>query len=134
MKCTEGDKKFVRKKEKGTEQKDQEVWEILYDQYIKKYGLSKYYKRHLDQMNKLNMISLDYIITGNRFKLTQMELEQQKLTSMMNNNGKGVTIEQTLIHLSKWIGYLIKTREITVVEYFNLTSEFERHQKAMKNG
>ncbi len=129
IKCTNGEKEFVRKGKEGSEENDEEAWQIIYDEYLKKYGLGKSYKRYLEQMKKVVNAELDFVINGNKFKLTIAEMEAQKLKSMLNNMNYGMSIEQTLIHLSKWIGYFIKTKEISVVEYFNLLNEFERSNK-----
>lgn len=129
IKCTNGDKTFVRREKNGTEEADLIVWEMIYNQYLKQYGLNKTYKRYMDQLKKLAFAELDFIITGNNFKLTIAEMEKQRLEGMLNNANYGISIEQTLIHLSKWIGYLIKTKEITVLEYFNLLHEYERSNK-----
>ena len=49
-----------------------------------------------------------------------------KLEGMMSNAGSGITIEQTLIHLSKWMGQWIDIKKIKAKEYFNLVREYER--------
>jgi len=130
IKCTNGEKKYVRKSKEGNEKNDNEAWEIIYNEYLKKYGLQKSYKRYIEQLKKVVNAELDFVIKGDRFKLTISEMEAQKMKSMLNNMNYGMSIEQTLIHLSKWIGYFIKTKEISVVEYFNLLNEFERSNKA----
>ncbi len=47
----------------------------------------------------------------------------------MANNGNGMTIEQTLVYLSKWAGYHINAKKITVVDYFNLLEEYGKANK-----
>jgi hypothetical protein len=48
---------------------------------------------------------------------------------MLNNKGSGVTIEQSLIHLSKWLGSWINVKAITTKEYFNLIDEYGKENK-----
>jgi hypothetical protein len=84
----------------------------------------------LDAMRKKALIELDYVITGDRFKLTEAEIQTAKLQSMMANGGNGMTIEQTLIYISKWIGQWINTKQITAREYFNLLKEYGKANKS----
>lgn len=117
----------------GTPKKDKESWVKIYNEYIKTYGLSSLYERMLKTMERKAMAELDYCITGDRIKLTEAEIEETKLAQMMNNKGQGMSIQKTLIHLSKWIGYWLKTDEISAEEYFNLLQEFEKINK-VNNG
>lgn len=130
IKCTESDnKEFVRKGKKGNKKNDNIAWTKIYDQYIKTYGLSKYYERLLNQYKKKALAELTHVITEDKFQLTRIAMETQKLERILNNGGNGSTIEQTLIHLSKWIGYWIKVKEISVKEFFDLSNEFNRVNK-----
>lgn len=127
IKCTEGDLRYSRKKvEKDTEEteQDNESWETIYDEYIEKYGLSELYKKVLELMRKKALLECEYVITGDQFKVTQIAVLEEKLKSSLNNNGKGMSIEQSLIHLSKWLGYPINTYKTTVVEYFNILEQY----------
>ena len=75
-------------------------------------------------MKKKALIELEYVETKERFKLTEIEIQETKLKEMLANTGSGMTIEESLIHLSKWIGYRLNTKEICVVEYFNILKEY----------
>jgi hypothetical protein len=48
---------------------------------------------------------------------------------MMANNGKGITIEQSLVHLSKWMGHWINSKNIITKDYFNLLTEYGKANK-----
>ena len=65
-----------------------------------------------------------------RFILTFIEIEKEKIKNLMKDNGRGITVEASLIPLSKWFGSMIRAREITVVEYQNITEEYARSNKA----
>ena len=124
--CNGGDLRFVRKNiEDGDDKTDRVVWEKIFDSYLKEFGLNKKYKMMLKAIQKRALLELDFVITRDRFKLTQIEMEVQRMNSMVTNNNQGMTIERTLIHLSKWIGQWINTKSITTREYFNLLNEFE---------
>lgn len=132
MKCNEGQIIYVRKEitpESEVSQLDEEIWEALYDQYIQKYGLSKLYKKMIAIMKEKALLECTFVMTRDRFKLTQIEIKEEELRSAMANNGNGMTIDQALIYLSKWIGYRLNPKEITVVEYFNILNEYGKANK-----
>lgn len=134
LKCGDGDLKYTRKNlDKGNLKGDQDAWDIIYQQYIDRFGLSKLYEKMLNQMRKKADLELDYIISGDKFKLTLLEMETRRLESMLSTAGTGISTDQTLIHLSKWVGYWIKSKEISVLEFFNLAKEYERFIK-LSNG
>jgi predicted metal-dependent TIM-barrel fold hydrolase len=61
--------------------------------------------------------------------LTELEIKEAELKQMIETNNTGMTIEQAIIYLSKWIGYRLNPREITVTEYFNILSEYGKANK-----
>lgn len=125
IKCNEGDLTYVRiKREEGTEENDELIWENIYDSYIKEFGLDKMYKKMLDSMRKRAELELDYVITGDRFKLTLINMEITRMEQLMSNAGVGMSIPETLIHLSRWMGSFINTKNITTREYFTLLKEY----------
>ena len=83
----------------------------------------------LKALKKKAEFELNYVIKNDRFALTKLELEIEKINMLINNRGTGITIEQSLVHLSKWIGNWIDSKKITAREYFNLQKEFERANK-----
>ena len=127
MKINDGEHNFIRKNiDDGSPEMDQFWFEKIYDEYIAEFGLSKLHIKLLEAMKKKAMLELDFIITQNRFKLTEIDIQIARLESMMRNNGSGMTIEQSLIHLSKWMQTWINAKQISVREYFNLMHEFKR--------
>jgi len=130
IKCCDGELEYTRIAKRGDLRADKEAWDILYNQYLNKYGLGKLYKRQLEQMKKKANAELDYVITGDKFKLTIIEMETSRLEAMLSTAGTGITIEQSLIHLSKWLGYWIRTKDISVTEFFDMTKEYEKYIKA----
>ena len=135
IKCSEGQLTYCRiDSQAGSEDVDHKVWDIIYDDYINKHGLNKMYEKMLNTMIKKANAELDFCITGNRIKLTEAEIQETKLETMLSNKGSGMTISQTLIHLSKWIGHWLNPKNVTTQEYFDLLSEFEKHNKPQSNG
>jgi hypothetical protein len=130
IKCNEGETEFIRKENIKDEGIDEIKWMEIYDQYIDKYGLSDVYIRLLKVMQKKALIELEFVKTNERFKLTEIEVQETKLKSMLANNGNGMSIDESLVHLSKWCGYRLNQMEISVVEYFNILKQYGKANKS----
>ena len=127
IKINDGDHRFVRKNiDDGTPELDDHWFSKIYDEYISEFGLSQLHLKLLNAMKRKAMLECEYIITKNTFKLTEIDIEIAKLESILANNGSGMTIEQSLIHISKWMQSWINAKQISVREYFNLMNEFKR--------
>ena len=125
IKCNENLIQYTRKDlNLGSDEDDQEAWMNIWDQYLKKYGLAKLHKRLLNAMKQKAILECEYVITKDRFKLNLIEIEAQRLKDMMANAGIGMTIEESLIHLSRWAGFRMNAKEISVVEYFNMMKQY----------
>jgi hypothetical protein len=117
----------------GNTQSDAIAWGLIYDDYLKRYGLNKMYKKLLNQIKQKALLECEYVITGDRFKLTQIEIENSKLETMLKNAGQGIDIRESLIYISKWMGQWINPKTITALDFFNLQKQYERYIIANKN-
>jgi len=129
IECHNGKFEYTRKGSEGTPEEDILAWQSIYDAYIHEFGLTDVQKKLFDAMKKKAILELDYVITGDRFKLTEIEIALAKLNSMLMNRGSSMTIEQALVHMSKWLGQWINAKNITVKEYFNLLKEYGKANK-----
>lgn len=130
IQCTEGKIHFVRRNfNDGNEFDDEKVWSKIYDSYLNEFGLNEKHKKMLEAIKKQTQLQLDFVITLDRFKLTQLEMQIQKLKSMVNNANSGMSIEQALVHVSKWLNQWINSKTITTREWFNILKEYERAMK-----
>jgi hypothetical protein len=130
MKCINGELNFVKVDESDKYGEFEiNLWNDLYDQYLKRYGLNEKHLKHLNLLRKKALLECDFVITGDRFKLTLIEIEEAKLKSIIQNAGNGMTIPDTLLHIGKWLGERIKIKEITASEYFDLLDQFGRMNK-----
>jgi hypothetical protein len=126
VKINAGDLKYILLdiESKISDEKINSAWENLYDDYLVKRGLSAQYKKLLMLMKKKAILECDFIITGELFKLTEIEIEEQKLTELIQKDGVDITVEKTLIYLSKWIGYRLDWKIITLTEYYLILEEY----------
>ena len=130
IKCLNGELNFVRKDE-TTEfgEFESNLWIEIYDEYLKRYGLNDIHLKQLNLLKKKALLQCEFVITKDNFKLTLIEIEENKLQQIINNAGNGMSIADTLLHIGKWIGERIKIKEITTTEYFDLLDQFGRMNK-----
>ena len=116
--CLSGDIKYSRKDLKvGDEIADALSWESIYDDYIKKIGLGKNYEYILELQRDLAILQCDYIISNDRFLLNNINTLKDDIDLALKNSQKGGDdMTTTLIKLSKWAGYRLDEREISVLE------------------
>ena len=126
VKVTAGEFKYllVDINSEHTDQELQEAYEILFDDYLIKRGLTKSYKEILNVMKKKSILECEYILTGDEFKLTEIELNKQILKEKTEKNKYDISIEKSLIFLSKWIGYRLDWKVITLNEYHIIMEEY----------
>jgi hypothetical protein len=126
----EGEYKYVRLDEKE-DAKNVEMFEKVYADYVDKFGIDNKFKQQIELIKKIAILQCEYLISKNRFKLTQIEVENTKLEAIKKETGVGMTLQQTLIHLSKWLGYRLDWKQVSVSEYYTILNE---SSKQAKNG
>lgn len=125
---------YVCKDPSDTEGVDlSEAWCKVNDDYIQRYGLSDLYIRLLKKMKEKALLELTFVETRDRFKLTEIGLAEAELQSMLSNRGEGIGIREALIHLSKYMGFRLNPKEITVLEFFNIRDKHGKENKQVRN-
>lgn len=123
-KCINGDLYFVRIDDKQLDlQGCEEAFKKVYESYMNIFGIDKKYKQQIESIKKIALLQCDYLKTKDQFKLTQIEVENAKLELFKKDIASNVTLQQTLIHLSKWVGYRLDWKQVTVYEYYTLLEE-----------
>lgn len=135
IKIHDGDLSYMRRNLTiGNDKNDAEYYNILYSAYIEEMGLDKIYLKSLNLMKKIALLQCDYIISGDRVKLTKAEMQMSRLKSMLakNSNNDKISIQESLVHLSKWIGSYIDIDKITARKYLDMLRALEAENKKVK--
>jgi hypothetical protein len=127
-KCQKGDLRFVTKNGKSTEL-DSVVWVRLYNQYLERFGLGDEMEEYLNLQIHLIRLRSMWIQTKDDMLLNQIAIEEINLNQKDPSKHLGMTIDQCIVHLSKWVGYHIRKTDITIVEFKNLMTEYGRANK-----
>jgi hypothetical protein len=134
VKCNDGEFHFIRKdakKKRWRRISHRAKFERLYDQYLNRFGLEKKFEKYLELMRKRAILQCDRVITGDRFLDNRIEILDAKIEELNMNFGDGQSMEASLIHLSKWLGYKIDIKTTTVVEYFEIVREYGKTNKTI---
>jgi len=129
MKCQQGEIEYVRRDGIADEGKDLEIWENLQDEYIKSFGHSKNYERLLQVIKEKALLEIDFVKTREKFKLTEIKIREERLRQMIETNGSGMSIEESLIPLSKYMGFRLNIREIMTKEYYSILKRYGEENK-----
>ena len=101
----------------------------MYADFIKVIGLADDFKEYLDLLSEKMELQFEYLESKkngirDRFLLNRIKILDFEIKKYHDSAGKGMTMQQVLMHLSKSQGYHIKETDITVVDYFTLLKDF----------
>ena len=121
--CTKGNVKWVHKYGVST-LKDNDKFEVLQDQYIKRYGIGEALEEHLTIKQVLTTLRLMYVETGDKMLLNQIAIEEANLIKTDPNLMEGRTTDQALAWLRTKVPTWIDKKIITIVEFRELLDEY----------
>ena len=129
LKCNEGEIKYTRRTlVDGNEEEDIKHWEVLQNQYLKRFGLPEDYDKYLRLCINKAKAQLDYVLTGKRFELNKITAIDFKINSLTSKGGEEITIQKMLNHLSKMQGYTLTLYNTTVSQYFELIDTLQKQK------
>lgn len=110
------------------------IWHDLNNQYMDEFGQDEKTFDLLDKKRDLGMLKTDFIITGDKFKLTLIELKELEIKTFENqsNGEENVSVfnaNEEIGVLSKYLGQIIDVRKTSVHQYYTLKNNL----KAQKN-
>lgn len=126
-KCQQGDLTFTRIDDKDvSEQLDAKAWQLLNYEYMEVFGISRSHTKYLMLQKQLICLELELIETGDKFIKNRIRQVRDELQILFveDEGKKGMTIDQSMIYLSKFMGFRLDKRSMSVKEYFTLLNEY----------
>ena len=117
--------KSPKKVKEDTSKEAVNMWHELNDQYTDEFGQDESTRDLLEKKLEIGLLKIEYVLTKNKFKLTQIEIKEHAL-EIYKTNGKYDPNREIGI-LSKYLGSMIDVRKTTVHQYFTL-------KEVVKNG
>lgn len=128
LKCQEGDLTALRVDPGiGSEEQDFVAWELVNQNYIETFGVSRKHVRYLQLQKELLIVRLEMLITGDKFLLNRIDDIEREMTSVFVSEQPNQNITTTFIHLSKFMGYRITAETISVLEFFTMVEEYGKN-------
>jgi hypothetical protein len=135
IKCTQGNFEFVLKEQIEVDLKEcEQQFNLIFDEYIQNNGLSNTYLRLLKLVKKKALLEVDYVISQDRFLLTKIEVCEQDIDTFKKSQDRGISIQETLVILSKYMGYRLDWKVITKSEYDMILKRYSNDNKTENNG
>jgi len=76
-------------------------------------------------------LSVDYLLSGNIFIKNQLKVVQGQIEALLPKEDRS-TLESNLVRISKYVGYAVKSKETSVVEYKETIIMIEEENKNAK--
>lgn len=118
---------------KKPNKKHEKAFEILYDQYIERIGLTKDYVELLETMKQHAEAIFDWIVNKDTLSYTVKEELKIALDQMMKGEKSNSTFMQFVTAVEKYQGVEIDLKRISVEKFYsivkNLENENEQHKK-----
>lgn len=127
-KCQGGELRYVSKDAKSTKY-DQVIWLKLYNEYLERFGIGEGLDHFLRLKIHLIKLRLQFIQTNDLFLLNQIKVAEIQMSNADPSKLNGMTTQQCLVHLSKWMGAVVKAKDITIVEFKEMFEEYVRSNK-----
>ena len=104
-----------------------EAWEEIYNQYIEIFGLSEEFLEDLNNQIELANYRAEFIISGDRYFRTLIKVHEERMSHDKKGNEKEIELEILLAKMSKYYGFKLESKELTVVQYYS-------YLETVKNG
>lgn len=117
---------------KGSPEEDEKYVDLIKDDYYKAFGLGKDYLRLIELQKELAENQINWIISGDEFlrnAINRLEYEIKELLERPEEEG---SMGESLINLSKWVGYRIDVKQVSVREFYNMVNLFKKEAEAVK--
>ncbi len=118
-----GDVSFILTEQREIEPAEEvelwSIWENIFNEYMERFGLSEEYKEDLQNKIDLANLKADFIISGDRYFKTMIRVQEEIIRANQDDSGKEFELEILLAKMSKFYGFKLTSRELTVAEYYS---------------
>jgi hypothetical protein len=131
--CLEhGQLEYCRKNlDEGEEKDDEKSYELIYDSYLKEFGLGKEYENLLELKREKALLECDFVLTDDRFILNRIRQIEFELEDMAQDK-HGMDMDTVIIYIEKWRGFEINEHTITVKKFYKLLNAYLEYNNSKK--
>lgn len=114
---------------KGTKENDALAWAMVYDDYLRLFGLGEKYEYYIELQLQLIDLNCEYVITNNRFLLNEINRLTAEIESMLNSETKADLLD-AVAYLNMRLRTSINEKEITAATFFKMLDQQTKIDKA----
>jgi predicted Mrr-cat superfamily restriction endonuclease len=119
---------YLHKKDfyEGEDYDSIELWNKLQNEYLDEFGITEEFRRILSLKKKWISKKVDYLTTGERFKLTEIDIIEADMQNIMEDK---VTVDKddTIITLERKLGRELNPKKISVKKYYKYINHFSKN-------
>jgi hypothetical protein len=116
-----GDSSMLCYEGKPNKVKQHNAWELIFNEYVKEFGLPEQYTRYLAMMVRvINLYDIAYN-QNKRSNITKAKILELKANLELNNDAK-ISFSVTLAQVSKEMGFKLDQNTTTVREFYSYVS------------
>jgi hypothetical protein len=120
-----GDLSFLAKSKYLNSRRARKAWIKLFDEYLIEYGAPESYTRYIEKMKKAAALYKAAYVDGKRHELVRARIAQNEAEKELSGEGESMGV--LVARLSKFVGFPLDQKKITVAEFYN-------YIELMKNG
>jgi hypothetical protein len=103
------------------------LWNNLQNQYLDEFGITQEFEDVIKLKKKWIIKKADYLLTGERFKLTELDIIEAEINETMNSK---ITVDKddTVIMLETKLNRELNPKKISVKKYYNYINYFSNQK------
>jgi len=101
------------------------LWNKLQNEYLDEFGITDEFRQILELKKKWIEKKADYLLTGERFKLTEIDIIEAEMSETMNTK-VATKKEATIIMLEQKLGFALDEKKLSVKRYYNYINHFSK--------
>jgi hypothetical protein len=103
-----------------------ELWNKLQNEYLDEFGITEEFRKILSLKKKWINKKVEYLTTGERFKLTEIDIIESDIAETMDSK-VAVDKDDTIITLERKLGRELDPKQISVKKYYKYINHFSKN-------
>jgi len=119
------DLKFLLKEDKKLTIHSAEIFDNIYSDFIRIFGVSKSYKEYLEKLVEIELAEIDKVLNNDEFLQTFIDVMHVELEEIKNRTMGGSYMDAA-IAVEKHMGFKLNQKEVSVFEYYSYIKNLEK--------
>lgn len=108
-------------------------WNVVYDGYISRFGLSEDYLKLIEKKKEIAGLKVERMISGQKSLNTFIKIAEIELESLQKGDRKDeVDFYESKAQVEKQIGFVLDPKKITVAEFYSYIKVIKQDNKPQK--